>query len=50
VERFLASLEKRIGEAARGHRAHRVAVTARVLGGDQPLLAGDPHAHRATLL
>ena len=29
------------GQAARRHRAERVAVPARILGGDQPLLAGD---------
>ena len=38
-----------IGQAGRRHHAERVAVAARVLDGDQPLVAGDAHAHRAPL-
>ena len=49
AQRFLRALEERIGQPARRHRAERVAVPAGILGGDQPLLAGDPHAHSPPL-
>ena len=44
-----AALEEDVGQPARRHRAERVAVAARVLGGDQPLLARDPDPDGAPL-
>ena len=41
LERLLATFEEHLGQAARRHDAERVAVAARVLDGDQPLLAGE---------
>ena len=49
AERVRAALEERLGQAAGRHHAERVAVAAGILGGDQPLLAGDPGSERAPL-
>ena len=48
-KRLGASLEERLGQAARRHHPERVAITAGVVGGDQPLLTGDPHEQRSAL-
>ncbi len=42
-------VEEGVGEPARRRHAERVAIQARVLGRDPPLLAGDPHAHGPAL-
>ena len=49
TERLGPALEERIRESGRRHRAQRVAVAARVLDRDQPLIAHDPDAHGAPL-
>ena len=49
AERLLASFEIDIGQARRRHDTERIAIAAGVLGGDQALLAGDPHPQRAPL-
>src|SRR5581483_6238555 len=49
AERVGPALEERLGEPGRRHRAERVAVAARVLGRDQPLLASDAHADGPSL-
>ena len=41
--------EERLGQAAGRHDPERVAEETRILGGDQALLAGDPHPERAPL-
>ena len=49
AQRLRAAFEKRIGQPRRRHRAERVAVAARILGRDQPLVAGEANEQRATL-
>ncbi len=43
----IGRLEERVGQARRRHDAERVAIAPGVLGGDQPLLAGDVDANGA---
>ncbi len=43
AQRLRPALEEHVGQARRRHHAERVAVAAGVLGGDQALLARDPH-------
>ena len=45
ADRVVDGFEERVGNAAGRDRAERVAVPARVLGRDQPLLADDPHGN-----
>ena len=45
-----AAGEKHVGQAGRRHCSKGIAVAAGILGGDQPLLAGDPHDDRAPFL
>ena len=49
AQRLVAALQEGVGQPGGRHRAERVAVAARVLGGDQPLLAGHPDEHRSPL-
>ena len=49
-QRIRATLEEGVRQPRGRHRAERVAVAARVLRGDQPLLAGDPHDDGAALV
>jgi hypothetical protein len=49
-EWVLAALEEDIGKSGRRHGAEGVAVAARVLGGDKPLVASDPEADGAPLV
>ena len=44
VQRTWHGLDEHVGQPGRRHGAGRVAVAARVLGGDQALLPGDAHA------
>ena len=49
LERLRPSLEEDLREAARGHHAEGVSVTAGVLRRNQPLLAREAHEQRAPL-
>src|SRR5207247_739810 len=49
LERLGAALEEDLRQTARRHHAERVAIATRVLGGDQPLLAGEANEQRAPL-
>ena len=49
LERRVVNLQEDLGQAARRHRADRVAVASRVLGCDQAPFACDPHHHRSPL-
>ena len=49
LQRIIPALEERLRQTARRHRAESVAVTARVLGGDEAVLAGDTHGDRPAL-
>ena len=49
LQRLLDRLDEGLRQAPGRHRTERVAVQARVLGGDEALLAADPHGHSAAL-
>ena len=49
AQRVLPALQIGVGEPRRRHRAERVPVAPRILGGDQVLARGESHTHRTTL-
>src|SRR5205823_7908471 len=49
LERLGPAFEEHLRQPAGRHHAERVTVTARILRGDQPLLAGEAHEERTTL-
>src|SRR5581483_675688 len=49
AQRVGTALEEDVRQARRRHRAERVAIAARILGRDQPRLAGDAHDDGAAL-
>ena len=49
AQRLLASFEVDIRQTRRRHDPERIAIAARILGGDQALLPGDSHSQRSPL-
>src|SRR5439155_446347 len=50
AQRLRATVEEYLGQAGRRHHAERVTVATRILGRDQPFLAGNAHHKRTPLL